>query len=562
MPDSTSFVAAPLANTDTNFQFTGVADPSRWVLPAALAEQADRQPDATWIETTEGDNCTFAEAWRDARQVATWLSRLKVKPGERVALMMGNHLDFIRAWMGLGVLGAPVVLLNTELHGAFLEHQLRNSGTSIAIVDADHLDSLEAAAVGVPALEHIVVAGADPKSTGRLPRIAWEEWKAAPPHEGPLPRANDIACVMYTSGTSGPAKGVLMPHAHCALYGIGTLQTVSLEPQDRYYITLPLFHANGLLMQLGATLLAGIPAILRSRFSASRWLDDVQRHGATVTNLLGSTAAFVVAQPPRPDDSRHRLRALCLGPNLPAHETAFRDRFRVPAVVSGFGMTEVNIPVWGRMEQPCSGAAGWVHEQHFEVIIADPETDREVPRGQLGEILVRPKVPFGFMAGYLGMPERTVDAWRNLWFHTGDAATMSEEGLLTFVDRIKDCIRRRGENISASEVEVQLSGVEGVAEVAAYAVPSKIPGAEDELMLAIVPAPGAQLRIDVLVAHADQVLPRFARPDYVRLVNELPRTATGKVQRAELRKAGTQGAWRRAGARVSTDTHPGDKNEP
>ncbi|MOA29478.1 Long-chain-fatty-acid--CoA ligase FadD13 [compost metagenome] len=139
---------------------------------------------------------------------------------------------------------------------------------------------------------------------------------------------------------------------------------------------------------------------------------------------------------------------------------------------------------------------------------------------------------------------------------------MGDDGLLTFVDRIKDCIRRRGENISASEVEVQLSGFEGVAEISAYAVPSEIPGAEDALMLAIVPAAGAQLQIEVLVAHADQVLPRFARPDYVRLVNALPRTATGKVQRAELRKAGTHGAWRRAGAHVSHDNHPGENNEP
>jgi crotonobetaine/carnitine-CoA ligase len=562
MPDSNSSVAEPLANKNTALQFTGMADPSRWVLPAALAEQAARQPDATWIETTDGDRCTFAQAWRDARQVATWLKGLNVKPGERVALMMGNHLDFIRAWMGLGVLGAPAVLLNTELHGAFLEHPLRNSAVRIAIIDAGHLDTFDALAGQLPALEHIVVAGDASAASGRLPRIVWEEWKAAPVHDGPLPRADDIACVMYTSGTSGPAKGVLMPHAHCALYGVGTLQTVNLAAQDRYYITLPLFHANGLLMQLGATLLAGIPAILRSRFSASKWLEDVQRHGATVTNLLGSTAAFVVAQPARPDDSGHRLRALCLGPNLPAHETAFRNRFRIPAVVSGFGMTEVNIPVWGRMEQPCPGAAGWVHEEHFEVIIANPETDREVPRGQLGEILVRPRIPFAFMAGYLGMPERTIEAWRNLWFHTGDAATMSEQGLLTFVDRIKDCIRRRGENISASEVEAQLSGFEGVAEISAYAVPSEIPGAEDELMLAIIPAPGAQLQIEVLVAHADQVLPRFARPDYVKLVNALPRTATGKVQRAELRKAGTHGAWRRAGTRVSHDNHPGENNEP
>ncbi len=158
---------------------------------------------------------------------------------------------------------------------------------------------------------------------------------------------------------------------------------------------------------------------------------------------------------------------------------------------------------------------------------------------------MRPKVPFGFMAGYLGMPERTVEAWRNLWFHTGDAGTMDDSGLLTFVDRIKDCIRRRGENISATEVEMLVAAIDGVAEVAAYAVPSGIPGCEDELMLAIVPHPGTQLVIDEVITRADAVLPRFARPGFVRVLEQLPKTATGKVQRAVLRKEGAGQAWQR-----------------
>ncbi|MDQ7971589.1 MAG: AMP-binding protein [Rhodocyclaceae bacterium] len=526
-------------------RYSGIGDPERWVLPAVLAEQAARQGDATWIETVEGDRWTFSQAWLEARQVATWLAGLEVRPGERVAVMMGNHIDFVRAWMGLGLLGATAVLLNTELQGAFLAHQLRNCGARHVIVDGSLLPQVEDVAAVAPKLTHAVVAGAVPRTTSRLARLDWEGWRTATPHDGALPSAHDISCVMYTSGTSGPAKGVLMPHAHCALYGIGTCTAVELGSRDRYYVTLPLFHANGLLMQLGATLLAGIPAILRSKFSASRWLDDVRRHRATVTNLLGSTAAFVVAQPERSDDAEHHLRAVCVGPNLPAHERALRTRFGIAAVVSGFGMTEVNIPVWGRTDRSCPGAAGWVRSEHFDVVIADPETDREVARGQLGEILVRPKVPSGFMAGYLGMPERTVEAWRNLWFHTGDAATMDEDGLLTFVDRIKDCIRRRGENISASEVEAQVASCDGVADVAAYAVPSDIPGAEDELMLAVVPSAGHPLAPEAVLAHADRLLPRFARPEYVRLLESLPRTATGKVQRAVLRQAGTAGAWRR-----------------
>jgi crotonobetaine/carnitine-CoA ligase len=418
------------------------------------------------------------------------------------------------------------------------------------VVDATLLPAFEAAAQGVPALCRVLVAGpADPAGAGPadapVARLAWEGWRDAPPWDGPAPRPQDIACVMYTSGTSGPAKGVLMPHAHCYLYGRGTIDSVALNADDRYYIVLPLFHANGLLMQLGATLIAGCATIVRPRFSASAWLDDVRRHRATVTNCLGALAAFVVAQPPSPLDRDHALRVVCNAPNAPEHDAAFRERFGVPDVTSGFGMTEVNIPVWGRLGERAPGEAGRVYARYFEVVVADPATDRPVPAGELGEILVRPRMPFGFMAGYHGMPQQTVEAWRNLWFHTGDAATMTADGRVTFVDRIKDCIRRRGENISATEVEAVIAPLRGVAEVAAFAVPSDIPGGEDEVMLAVVPQPGAALTEAQVLEHADRELPRFARPRYVALVDALPRTSTGKVQRAALRRAGSAGAWDR-----------------
>ena len=201
--------------------------------------------------------------------------------------------------------------------------------------------------------------------------------------------------------------------------------------------------------------------------------------------------------------------------------------------------------MWGRLGCAPQGTAGWVNEDFFEVIIADPETDMPVPRGQVGEILVRPKIPAGFMAGYNDMPERTVEAWRNLWFHTGDAGTMDETGLVTFIDHIKDCIRRRGENISATEVEGVVSKLAGVKEVAAYPVPSDIPGGEDEIMLAVVVEPGATLTHDAVGDHADRLLPRFASPRYIEFMDELPKTASGKVQRAELRKRGHAAAFDR-----------------
>ena len=518
--------------------YSGLEDPSRWVLPQVLAEHAALRPDAEWFTAIGGERMSFGGAHADVRRVAGFLAALGVRRGDPVVLFAGNHADFVRAWLGLLSLGAVAVLLNTELRGAFLRHQLSNSGAALAIADAALLGAIDEVAAEVPALQRVVTIGDAADAADRPARIGWAAWHEAPPFDGAPPSAHEIACIMYTSGTSGPSKGVLMPHAHCTLYGVGALECLQLRPDDRYYIVLPLFHANGLLMQLAATLLAGIPAIVRPRFSASAWLDDVREHGATVTNFLGALGAYLVAQPPSPRDREHRLRAVMPAPNPPAVEAVLRERFGVPEVVSGYGMTEVNIPVWGRLGASRPGAAGWVHEKHFEVIVADPETDTPLPRGQAGEILVRPRVPGGFMAGYHGMPEKTVEAWRNLWFHTGDAGTIDESGLLSFVDRLKDCIRRRGENIAANEVEALLAPLPGVAEIAAYAVPSELAGGEDELMLAIVPAAGPAPSLALLGDAAERLLPRFARPRFLQFVPELPKTATGKVQRAVLRQRG------------------------
>ncbi len=532
-------------------RYSGIPDSARWVLPLALEEQAERSPDATWIVCTDGERLSFGEAAADARKVAGYFAALGIGYGDRVAVMLPNGCDFVRIWQALGLMGAVGVLLNTELLGSFLRHQLNNSGVELLVVHESLLAEVEALVPDLPALRRIVVVGvpSGPSPSGIL-RLEWAAWRSAKPYRGDFPKPQDIALIMYTSGTSGLAKGVLMPHAHLTLFGISTIDAVDLNEDDRYYTVLPLFHANGLLQQLGATLLLGITDVLRPRFSATAWLDDIRKYEATATSVLGVLAHYIVAQPPNAKDRDHRLRAIILAPYVADIDSIFRHRFGIADILSGFGMTESNICVLGKVPERC-GPGAPVCDKYFDVVIADPDTDAGLPAGHLGEILVRPKQPFAFMAGYHGMPEKTIEAWRNLWFHTGDAGTKDASGNVTFVDRIKDCIRRRGENISANDVEAALLDISDIGEVAAFAVPSGIPGGDDEVMLAVVLKPGAALSAQELGDLAERRLPRFARPRYVEVVIELPKTSTGKIQRAVLRKRGSLTAFDRDVGRIS-----------
>ncbi|HYG91719.1 MAG TPA: AMP-binding protein [Azospirillum sp.] len=522
-------------------------DEARWVVPEVLAYQAAARGEAPFVTMVDGPALTYAQAQDEAARVAGFLAALGVQPGDMVAVMLPNGLDFVRMWLGLARLGAVLVALNTDLKGAFLEHQLENAGARLAIVDRPLLDRFAELAPRLGALKTVVTAGTG-EALADFPfsLTALEGWRTAEPYGGPMPRAGDTHCVMYTSGTTGPSKGVLMPHGHAFLFGIGSIDNYAMTESDRFYICLPLFHANGLFMQLFATMIAGCDAVLRERFSASAWISDIRRYGATVTNSLGAVTAFVVAQPPRPDDRDHHLRLVGAAPNPAATEAVLRERFGIADVIGLYGMTEVNIPLYCEMGNPRPGTCGRLYERYFEVEIRDPQTDIPVPRGSVGEVMVRPKAAFGFMTGYHRMPDKTVEAWRNLWFHTGDAAVMGEDGYVTFVDRIKDCIRRRGENVSSYEVETAIARLDGVEEVAAYGVPTGVEGAEDEIMLAVVPSPGAPLDPQAIARHAARELPRYAQPRYIEIVDALPKTPTAKIQKAKLRGRGVgPGVWDR-----------------
>lgn len=524
--------------------YSRINQPHTCTLTDALSEWAASNPEAPWLEDSEGATLSVGQAYAESKRFASHLHTLSVDAGDRVGVFMFNSCSIVTAAFGIGYLRATAVMLNTELRSSFLRHQLNDCKVAVMVVDAALVEHVVSLADELPHLRTLVVVG---EPVAHLPaqwrQVPWADTLAGEPWQGEEPGPADTFCIMYTSGTTGPSKGVLMPHCHCALLGLGAIRCLEIIAHDKYYICLPMFHANGLFMQLGATVQARIPAFIKRRFSAGNWLADIRASGATLTNHLGTTAMFVIKQPPTAQDKEHRLRACLNAPNPAQHEQAFRSRFGVKDVVSGFGMTEVGIPIWGRIGHPAPNAAGWTHEDRFEICIAEPDTDIPVPAGQVGEILVRPKVPFGFMAGYLNVPEKTVEAWRNLWFHTGDAGIRNADGLITFVDRMKDCIRRRGENISASEVEDVVGELPGVREVAAYAVPADGPGGEDEVMLALVPLQGATLDPADIISKASVRLPRFAKPRFVRVLDSLPKTATGKIQRTVLRQQGRAGAY-------------------
>lgn len=510
---------------------------SSWTLPAVLARQAAERGRQTAIRFVAGPTIDYATLAERAGRAAACFAAHGVQRGERVGVMLGNGPALIDCWTGLASLGAVQVAINPELSGDFLRHVLALTEVRVLVLEASLLPLVRELLDQLPRLSTLLCEGdADPSPTTLpIPPLDFGQRHGLSPRAAEPIAPSEIAMVMTTSGTTGPAKAVLMPHAHCYLFGLGSLKSMGVGPDSVYYVVLPLFHANGLLMQVYACLIAGATAVVRPKFSASAWIEDVVHHEATHTNLLGVTAAFVLGRPPSTRDRQHRLQAIGVAPNPPGLDAQLRERFGVPEVIGMYGMTEINIPLYTRRGEPASGSCGVVLDEYFELRIVDPDSDIERPRGEVGEIVIRPKQPFGFMAGYLGMPEQTVEAWRNLWFHTGDAARMRADGHVEFVDRIKDCIRRRGENLSSTQIEAAIARHPSVAEVAALALPSELPGGEDEIALVIVPAESATLGADDLIRHAATALPRFAQPRWLRIVDALPKTPTGKVRKAVLK---------------------------
>jgi crotonobetaine/carnitine-CoA ligase len=386
---------------------------------------------------------------------------------------------------------------------------------------------------------------------GPGPEASWGHLASTPfPGESdafePTPtRAGDPLAILYTSGTTGPSKGVVCPNAQFYWWGANVGAWLDLTQDDVLYTCLPLFHTNALNAFVQA-LLHGARFTLGPRFSASRFWQRVQAADATVTYLLGAMVSILAAREPGPDDRSHRVR-VALAPATPADLWhVFRARFGVD-IVDGHGMTETNAVIGPRNGEQRTGWMGRVMPG-FEAQVVDDD-DVPVPDGTAGELVMRAAEPYAFASGYWRMPEATVAAWRNLWFHSGDRV-VADDGWLRFLDRMKDAIRRRGENVSAWEVEQVLLQHRHIESVAVIPVPSEL--GEDDVMACIVPCAGVSVDPTELVQYCEPRLPYFAVPRYVEIFEELPLTENGKIQKFVLRERGvTAATWDRDAAGIT-----------
>ena len=356
---------------------------------------------------------------------------------------------------------------------------------------------------------------------------------------------------MFTSGTTGPSKGVVINNHFELSFAVIFNEIVSLRADDVTYNFLPFFHIAGKFIMLG-TMLADCRMLLRPRFSAGQFWPDVRAHGVTVTVGVGGICHMLWAEPPKPDDADNPLRMIYSVPNPHDVQEAFLARFGLE-LTEGYGSTEANIVVYTRPGEPTPRGTAGRAPPYYEVAIFD-EMDRPVPPGTSGEIVVRAKHPYILMEGYDGLPEATLAAFRNLWFHSGDRGHMDENGFLFFHDRMKDAIRRRGENISSFEVERTVNKHPDVAETAAIAVPAEV--GEDEVKVVVVRNPGAALTEEALLRHCADEMPYFMVPRFIEFRADLPRTPTQKVRKVVLREEGiTAATWDReaAGFKVTRD---------
>ncbi len=497
----------------------------------------------------DGAAYTCGQLLDEVRRVAGGLAAAGVAPGDRVAILVGNRIEFLTTFFAISSLGAVSVPINTAMRGDVLTYMLEKVGPCHLVVEDEYLEAVPQALSDSGTVLHTwwipsVEGTAPPAGT-----LAFEGLReSAPLLESHRPKHSDLLSILFTSGTTGPSKGVMWSHRTAVAFSENATWVMGYTSQDTIYTCLPLFHINALFTAILPGLQQGAPVVVSPRFSARRFWREITDSGATVTNMLGAMGAVLWKQEPQPEERAHRLRLAMVVPFPKADYLAFEERFGM-RINELYGSTDTAIPIGvphgARRPGSCGRSTpGW------EVALVDTD-DEPVPPGVPGELVTRPSRPFVGQLGYWGQPDKSWEAHRNGWFHTGDMLVQDDEGWFYFQDRLKDALRVSGENVSSFEVEQVLLSHPAVAEVAVYGVPSEL--GEDSVMACIVTEPGHELDPPELIEFVAGRLAYFAVPRYVDVVDQLPKTSTQKIRKHELRRRGISvttwdGGQRRRGA--------------
>jgi crotonobetaine/carnitine-CoA ligase len=517
------------------------------VLRYMLEKRAVECPDRTYVVFGNGEAWTYAETLRQTRQAAAGLERLGVRQDDKVLLALPNGPDALRFWFAANYLGATAVPVNAAYKGGLLERVVTNSEGKVLLSTAQFAARLSDIDQGQ--LEAVAVCDGPVPELSNLKVVALRDLDHAGDEPSPLSRAIlpfDLQCIIYTSGTTGPSKGVMCSYLHLNAAG-RALHFMTAD--DRYMVNLPMYHVSGILPCIMMMTLGGSVAIVE-RFRTEEFWDTIEKTQATFVILLGVMMRYVLSQPDRGTERTSSLKKIIAQP-YDGDAQLLHERFGFD-VYATFNMTEISIPLVSQANPTVIGSCGRARPG-VEVRIVD-DWDCEVPVGEVGELIIRTDQPWAMNHGYYKEPEATAKAWRNGWFHTGDAFRRDEAGNYYFVDRLKDTIRRRGENISSFEVEAEIIAHPAVREVAAVAVPSEI--SESEVLVAVSLVPGASLDPAELIEFLRPRLPYFMVPRFIRVMENLPKTPTQKIEKHLLRAEGvTIDAWDReeAGIHIRRD---------
>ena len=458
--------------------------------------------------------------------------------------MMTNRSEFLYAWFGILKLAAIEVPIHDAARGPGISHILNTTDAKVLIVEDMFVDHVQPYLSDSPSVEHVVVVGEQPAAgNGGVPFHNFADLLANPASVETIDvLPHQPASILFTGGTTGPPKGVVLPHNHNINLGTSTAEVAGYTEDDVLLSVFPLFHANAKYMTTIAAMVVGAKAIINRRFSASRFWEQCRRERVTAFNGMGEMLRILMKQPQAPDDSDNPVRVV-IGAAAPRELVEdFENRFGL-VILDVYGLTETGPITFNRFDQRRAGSMG-VPVPWYEVRILD-ENDTEVPVGESGEICIRPRRPSVMMAGYWRNDSATLKSIRNLWFHTGDHGHRDEDDFYFFRVRETDSIRRRGENISAWEVERVLAQHPELLESAVYGVPSPIGG--QEVMAAIVRKPGSTVGPEEILDFCQDRMPHFAVPRYVRFLDSLPKSHAQRILKQELKATGieAEGVWDR-----------------